>query len=122
MDIKEVVSSEVELDYKFTHVPFSGFSDNLKANFVKWGLINTFKVEFFRFNIAFSDLSSNKFFGNMFNSAEVKAKLVGLFPNKKVSEFKVNKLKCTMVNMNFLDHLQENGKSKSSNPRFPHST
>ena len=111
MEIKEVKSSELDLDYKFTHVTFEGFSDKLKANFVKWGLADSFKVSKFRFNIAFTDLSSRKFFDNVLKSDEIRSKFPGLFPkNKAATSFKYNKLKCTKVNMNFFDHLEQKGK------------
>lgn len=113
MDITEVHSSELEqVNFIFEHLEPVKFSDQLKEKLIQWGLKENLHIERFRFNKAFSDLSSQEFVKELVNSDAFKSTSLNstLPKSAKVSEVSLEKQKCTELNLNFLDKLEENGK------------
>lgn len=60
-NIERADNCEDRLGFEFDEIPFQGFSQTTKENLTRWGLDQSLVLKNFRFNIAFSDLESQKF-------------------------------------------------------------
>ena len=114
MEITEVHSSELEkVNYAFEKMDPIKFSDQLKEKVVQWGLKQNLTIEKFRFNKVFSDLSAQDFVRELVNSDAFRSSELGntLPVSAKAIEVIFDKKKCTELNLNFLDRLEENGRN-----------
>ena len=119
-DFSKAQEGDDRLGFEFDEIPFQGFSQTTKENLVRWGLDQSLVLKFFRFNIAFSDLESQKFLQDLLNSNQFQGALPGLAArSKKCNKVSFSKLRVTMLNMNFLDSLEEAGLVKKGGRIVP---
>jgi hypothetical protein len=113
MQIEEVTSAQLkddQINYTFERLPFESFSKEFEDYLVKWGLKHTFQAKFYRFNISFQDLNSPAFMQDFANSEVFKEDFPIDSKSSKVSDVFYEKLRCQMMNMNFLDEFESEGK------------
>ena len=112
MIIEETTSKDMEgLHYTFESLGSAQFSKELQEKLTQWGIIQNLQIERFRFNKVFSDFSARDFIKELISSDAFKSTQVsGKVGNSQVPlDVTFGKLKCTELNLNFLDKLEENG-------------
>lgn len=122
MEISETTQKQLEqenpnapLSYNFDLIPFEGFSSDLKQNLLKWGLIDSMRLKIFRFNVGFSDLNSSVFLQDLISSDIFQANFPGIAVKaKKCTKIGYKKMKINMLNLNFLDTLEQEGLIKKN--------
>ncbi|KRX02988.1 hypothetical protein PPERSA_03079 [Pseudocohnilembus persalinus] len=108
MEIQEAKNEEEQLiSYIFEQINNPVLEDKtFKEYLSKWGLQQSIRVQSFRFNQKYDDLSHIQFFKDFFNDQAVKAG-TGVYNSKTVQEIKLEKLKCTQVKLDMFQNLKE---------------
>lgn len=112
MQISETTSDQLEkIDYKFERLEFPAFSKELEEKLTQWGLKNHLSLERFRFNKNFTDFDSEELIkallnSDIFRSIKMSYSICG---SSSISSVLLRKKRCTQMNLNFLDKLEEHG-------------
>lgn len=119
MQISETTSTQNDtnpqnqgLSYQFSPLGPIKLSKETEGRYLLWGLKDTLKMDAFRFNISFNDLNNSAFLVDLMNNASTQESIREYFPSalpSLCSEVQFHKLKCSKMNLNFIDDLQEAG-------------
>ena|SRR3990167_2399932 len=117
MQIDTVTSAELQAEsqvhsnhssgYSFLVQPEVAWPAELKERLTQWGVWPHLRVIRARFDKTYSDLNAKAFMVDLVNSGVVPSGVFPPTPGSSVSTVEIKKLRCSFLNLNFLDKLEE---------------